>query len=185
MDELEPAFKKWCENEGVRWRRALKLYAYDPLPAHRLADHLGIQVMSPAEIPGVEAQTLQQLLMKDTASWSATALPLPDDHYLIIYNPTHSPARHESNIMHELAHLILKHKPIRFTTLPGASLPIREYHEGDEQAASYLSGCFLITMRGLDWAIQRKMTQEQIAAHFGASLEMVRYRCNMTGRSTG
>ncbi|WP_375480311.1 hypothetical protein [uncultured Nostoc sp.] len=35
--------------------------------------------------------------------------------------------------------------------------------------------------RGLLWAVQRQMTQTQIAVHFNASEEMVRFRSNLTG----
>lgn len=45
----------------------------------------------------------------------------------------------------------------------------------------YLGGCLQIPRRGLLWAIQRQMTQTEIAVHFHASEEMVRFRSNVTG----
>jgi Zn-dependent peptidase ImmA (M78 family) len=84
--------------------------------------------------------------------------------------------------MHELAHLLLGHQPIRFHQVSG-TIPVREYRAADEKAAEYLGGCLQITARGLDWAFQRNMSLREIAKHFGASLQMVRYRCNMTGHS--
>src|SRR6266849_3852798 len=111
MRGLEKSLRDWCENEGVRWRRELRLYAYDPLPAQCLAQHLGIPLLSPTGIPGMDEQTLQCLL-KAEAGWSAMALPISEGKHLIIYNPTHAPTRHESNVMHELAHLLLGHEPI-------------------------------------------------------------------------
>jgi hypothetical protein len=180
MRGLEKSLRDWCENEGVRWRRELSLYAYDPLPAQRLAQHLEIPVLNPTEIPGIDEPTLRCLLEED-AGWSAIALPISAGKHLIIYNPTHAATRHESNVMHELAHLLLGHQPIRFHQVSGA-IPVREYRVADEKAAEYLGGCLQITVRGLDWAFQRNMTHREIAEHFGASLQMVRYRCNMTGR---
>src|SRR5215470_5797019 len=70
--------------------------------------------------------------------------------------------------------------PIRFHHLAGGLL-VREYRATDEEAAKYLGGCLQVPARGLDWAFQRCMTIQEIAEHFGASLQMVRYRCNMTG----
>lgn len=180
MRGLDRNLRDWCENEGVRWRRELKLYTYDPLPARLLMQRLKIRAVSPKEIPGIDEATLQCLLAED-AGWSALTLPLGEGKHLIIYNPTHAEARYESNIMHELAHLLLSHQPIHFRQLSGG-LFVREYRGADEEAAKYLGGCLQIPGRGLDWAFQRGMNLQEIAEHFGASLQMVRYRCNMTGR---
>ncbi len=180
MRVLERSLRDWCENEGIRWRRELKMYAYDPLPSRRLAQHLEVPVLNPTEIPGIDKQTLRCLL-EEEAGWSAIALPINEGKHLIIYNPTHATTRHESNVMHELAHLLLGHQPIRFHQVSG-TIPVREYRTADEKAAEYLGGCLQITARGLDWAFQRNMAHCEIAEHFGASVQMVRYRCNMTGR---
>jgi Predicted Zn peptidase len=180
MKVLDRKTIDWCENESIRVRRELKLYAYDPLPAQRLALHLNIPIMSPTEIPGVEEPTLQALLGED-AGWSAITVPIGEDKHLIIYNPTHATTRYESNVMHELAHLLLGHQPIRLRQLSGG-LPTREYRVEDEKGAEYLGGSLQISAKGLDWAFQRGMTHQETAQHFGASLQMVRYRCNMTGR---
>jgi Zn-dependent peptidase ImmA (M78 family) len=179
MRGLDRNLRDWCENEGVRWRRELKLYAYDPLPARLLAQRLKIRVISPMEISDIDESTLQCLLAED-AGWSALTLPVDEGKHLVIYNPTHAATRYESNVMHELAHLLLGHQPIRFHRLSGGLL-VREYRVTDEEAAKYLGGCLQIPARGLDWAFQRGMTIQEIAEHFGASLQMVRYRCNMTG----
>ncbi|SRR6266487_236436 len=182
MNNLDRNIKNWCENESVRWRRELNMYAYDPLPAQRLAQHLKIPIMSPTDIPGVEEQILQHLLGED-AGWSAITIPIGEDSHLIIYNPTHAATRYESNVMHELAHLLLGHQPIRLRQLSGG-IPAREYRKEDEKGAEYLGGCLQIPSKGLDWAVQRSMTQREIAEHFGASLQMVCYRCNMTRRKS-
>ena len=179
MNGLDKSMRNWCENEGVRWRKELKMYTYDPLPARCLAQHLKIQVISPMEIPGIDAELFQCLLTQD-AGWSALTLPVDEGRHLIIYNPTHAATRYESNVMHELAHLLLGHQPISFHRLPGG-LFMREYRVTDEKMAEYLGGCLQIPARGLDWAFQRNMTLQEIANHFGASLQMVRYRCNMSG----
>jgi|SRR5581483_10644290 len=181
MSDLDRNTRNWCENEGVRWRKELKLYAYDPLPARLLAQHLKIQVISPMEVPEIDESLLRSLLAED-AGWSALTLPIDQGKHLIIYNPTHAATRYESNVMHELAHLLLGHQPIHFHRLSGELL-VREYRALEEEAAKYLGGCLQIPARGLDWAFQRGMTLQEIAEHFGASVPMVRYRCNMTGHS--
>lgn len=179
MKELDAAFKKWCEHEGARWRHTLGLYAYDPLPAKRLAAHLDIPIVSPTELNGLDEQTLRVLLAED-AGWSALALPVGEKKHWVIYNSTHAATRYESSIMHELAHLILGHELIHFNMLTG-STTMRQYRKIDERSADFLGGCLQITTTGLDWAFQRNMTHMEIAHHFGASIQMVRFRCNMTG----
>ena len=80
--------------------------------------------------------------------------------------------------MHELAHVILKHP---FSTLSSCGGQyIRSYTARIEKEAAYLGGCLQIPKRALLWAKQRDMDNEAIAEHFGASLEMVRWRCNAT-----
>lgn len=180
MTYLKRSVRDWCENEGIHWRRVLNLYAYDPLPSRRLAQHLKIAVISPTQVPGIDEQTLLCLLRED-AGWSGITLPIGDGKHLILYNPTHAPTRHESDIMHELSHLLFGHQPIRLRQM-AEGFAVREYRANDEKEAAYLGGCLQITARGLDWAFQRGMTHNEIAEHFGASLQLVRYRCNMTGR---
>ncbi len=83
--------------------------------------------------------------------------------------------------MHEFGHLLLRHKIVRFD--PSTGLPQRR--QSDEDEATYLGGCFQIPRRGLLWAVQRQMTQTEIAVHFNASEEMVRFRSNVTGVNIG
>jgi hypothetical protein len=177
---MDVAFKRWCENEATNWRRKLNLYAYEPLPAAKLAAALEVLLIRPTEIPGFDATHLMNILEADGSSWSAVTIPVPGQQPLIIFNPFHAPPRHESNIMHELAHLILDHEPVVIPT----NLPIlrQTYSKKDEDEAAYLGGCLQITRTGLDWAIGREMSHQGIADHFGASSQMVQYRLNMTGR---
>lgn len=177
---MNKGFKQWCENEAVNWRHQLSLYAYDPLEATQLAAVLNVSLLPPTEIPDFDASLLMRLSGRNDSGWSAATLVLPGYRPLIIYNPYHYPSRHEANIMHELAHLILKHKPITLST--GFPILRLEYHQEDEEEAKYLGGCLQITQAGLDWAIGRGLSREEMAHHFGASPKMVQYRLNMTGR---
>ncbi|MCC5658556.1 ImmA/IrrE family metallo-endopeptidase [Nostoc sp. XA010] len=42
----------------------------------------------------------------------------------MVYNPRHAPTRYKSNLMHEIAHLLLNHKPVGFDSVTG--LPKRK-----------------------------------------------------------
>lgn len=173
---MEQVFKRWCERQATDWRYRLGLRAYDRLPSDRLAREFSAEIVPPHEVNGASPETVNVLMTADPASWSAVILR--EKPLLIMYNPHHSAARYESNIMHELAHVILNHQPIRMDL----TLLKREYRKKDEAEATHLGGCLQIPARGLDWALQQKMTVEQVAGHFGASVAMVQYRLNVTGR---
>ncbi|MEH1840361.1 MAG: ImmA/IrrE family metallo-endopeptidase [Nostoc sp.] len=57
-------------------------------------------------------------------------------------------------------------------------LPKRKQNNEDE--ATYLCRCLQIPKSGLLWVTQRKILLLQIAAHFGASEAMVKFRTNVT-----
>ena len=79
--------------------------------------------------------------------------------------------------MHEIAHIICEHP----TANSGINGSLRSYDEEQEEEARYMGGCLQITRAGLLWALRRRMTKEQIAKHFLASVDLVRYRQNVTG----
>jgi len=47
---MKEHFRKYCEDEAIRWRHTLGLLAYEPLPAESLAKQLNIPVWGKEEI---------------------------------------------------------------------------------------------------------------------------------------
>lgn len=173
IEELATEFKRWCEAIATEQRHLLDLRAFDRLSAYQLATHLGATILTPDQLPSLDQQHLEVLLASDT--WSAAVIcqsPLQ-----IVHNPRHAVACRESNLMHELGHVLLKHPMIGFDSRTG--LPLRRSQ--DEKEATYLGGCLQIPYRGLLWAVQREMTLPQITENFGASEEMVLFRSNAVG----
>jgi len=173
IEDLSPEFKRRCEAIATEQRSLLDLRAFDRLPACELATHLGATIITLDQLFSLERQHLEVLLASNT--WSAAVIcqyPLQ-----IVHNPHHAVARRESNLMHELGHILLQHSMIGFDSKTG--LPLRRPQ--DEKEATYLGGCLQIPHRGLLWAVQREMTLLQIAEHFGASEEMVLFRSNAAG----
>lgn len=173
LTRLSPSFRQRCESITTEQRDLLSLRAYDPLPAVVLAANLQAELLAPDQVPGIDSETATLMIAHDT--WSAFILQ--KEPLQIVYHPRHSPARHESNLMHEFAHVLLNHAMVGFD--PRSGLPQRRPRDEDE--ATYLGGCLQIPRRGLLWALQREMTIEQIATHFGASQDMVRFRANAIG----
>lgn len=108
---LSIAFKQSCERIAVDWRRKLGGWAaYDPLPSFELLKALGVVVLTPANMPGLSLEQRQHL--ESTDDWSGAIIAL--NPITVLRNPALAPARHESTMMHECAHVILKHPMIPF-----------------------------------------------------------------------
>ncbi|WP_427157235.1 ImmA/IrrE family metallo-endopeptidase [Aliinostoc sp. HNIBRCY26] len=172
-ETLPTEFRQKCEGIATEQRSLLNLRAFDPLSADILAVQLNAKILTPEQIPSLDPCVVEVLLNSD--QWSAGIIN--QSPLWIINNPRHTPARRESNLMHEFGHLLLRHKIVRFD--PNTELPLRR--QSDEDEATYLGGCLQIPRRGLLWAVQRQMKQTEIAIHFHASEEMVRFRSNFTG----
>lgn len=177
---MERGFKTWCENQALSLRQELGLQGPDRLEAERLAAYLKIEVIYPQDIPDLSDRDIERLTVIDNTCWSAVTISC-DGITVVIANPSHSPPRHEANVMHELGHVIRGHKPIRIGFVPWFPLPIREYRPEDEEEAKWLGGCLQIPRVGLEWAMNHGMSQQQIGIHFRASQELVRQRWHTTG----
>lgn len=176
---VQRGFKTWAEKQAVLQRQQLGLRPEAPLVARRLAAHLGIIVVGPESIPGVTPALLHQLLRIDPSSWSAATVSC-NGCTAIIHNTAHDLSRQESDLMHELSHVLCKHPPARIVPLDGMAVALREYRAAHEDEATWLGGCLQIPRPALLWAIQRGMDEAAMVEHFGASDKMVQYRRNMT-----
>ncbi|MDX1993584.1 MAG: ImmA/IrrE family metallo-endopeptidase [bacterium] len=171
--KLEAAFRRRCEAIAVEQRYELKKQPFDPLPAEELLIKMKGEARPPNQFATMPPEHVAHLLQAN--DWSAGIVWLQP--LLIVYHPAHSSARHQSNLMHELAHVLLKHPMVGFD--PKTGLPLR--NPRCEAEAVYLGGCLQIPRLGLQWAAGRGYSATQVAAHFGASEAMVAFRSNMTG----
>lgn len=175
IESLTIENRQRLEAIATKQRNILGLKAYEALPAKALAKYFKATIFTAETVPNAEPEQVKILCNDD--SWSAGIIyqkPL-----LIVHNSRHTPVRQRSNLMHEFAHVILKHKMIKYDAKTG--LPLRQKQYEDE--AVYLGSCLQIPRRGLLWAKQKQMTISQIALHFDASEEMVKLRSNVNGIS--
>ena len=172
-------FKAHAERLSEKYRAELRISKFDPLDAFNLAAHLQIPIKTVDEFS--ESISDEQLLtLRDTSKFSAMWMPDGNGEKIILHNGYHSSKRQQSNLMHEIAHIILNHQIseeiARLCFLYG--LPY--YNIEQEQEAKFLGGALQITRPGLLWAVKRK-NEEEISDYYNASLDMVRYRLNITG----
>jgi Zn-dependent peptidase ImmA (M78 family) len=173
--KFKRGFKTKSEDIAVQYRSYLNLSAKDPMPAKNLAEHLGIKVLTPHDVFKGNHETLDYLI--NSEEWSALTLPCKSGDRVIIHNSRHSKARQESNIMHEIAHIICEHK----APTNNIGIVLRDYNEEQEKEAEWLGGCLQLPREALIWALERKMNNDEIAVFFNASNDMVRFRLNKTG----
>jgi Zn-dependent peptidase ImmA (M78 family) len=177
---MRRGFKAWAESIASEKRIGMGLQPHSPLPARLLASKLGVEVVAPAEIPGMTPLWIRQLLEVDPSAWSALTLPRKQGS-MVILNVSHSARRQESDLMHELAHLLCGHEPGGMVHLNGASFALRTNNPVQEEEAVWLGGCLHLPRRALLWAIGANMSAEEMSEHFKASPELVRMRRSLTG----
>ena len=152
------------------------LEAHEYLSSRKLAKHLNVNVISPANVKGLTTIEISKLLNFDV--WSAVTLTYDESH-IIILNNGHSPVRQESDLFHELAHILCKHEMSGFIKV--GEFLLRNYDQDQEDEAEWLGGCLHIPRKALEWAFSNNIPPYQIANQYYASESMLMYRINKTG----
>lgn len=173
-------FKKRADELSIEYRNKLGLKPYQSLSAFRLAEFLELAVKTPDQINGMTSAIVDDLLDSNGRTiFSAVTLGI-EKPSLIIHNHFHSPARQESNIMHECAHVILKHEMCEFDNNYGIAL--RKYNEIQENEAEWLGACLQVPKQALiKYFVYQNRPIEEIADLLNASVQMVRFRIGVCG----
>ncbi|WEK34683.1 MAG: ImmA/IrrE family metallo-endopeptidase [Candidatus Pseudobacter hemicellulosilyticus] len=177
---LPRGFKAEAERLAEQCRADIGVSKFSPLDAHELARYLGIQIFTVDELFADQTCTAY-LKMSDPKEFSAMWTPNKAGELLIIHNDKHSPFRQQSNLMHELAHIIRKHNVPDEKARLCAQFGLHYYNLLHEQEAKHLGGCLQITRAGLQWALKNAMEDEDISKYYNASVDMVKYRIGVTG----
>lgn len=174
-------FKAWCENTAVQLRTGLRLKPIDSLRPQVLADHLGIRLLTPDQIPSLPVSA-REILLAESSSWSAVMVSTPWGE-AIVYNPMHSAGRQTSDIMHELSHIVRGHRPSTVVLSHDGSFALRSYDRVQEDEAAWLSGCLLLPRPTLVWIKRTRMSLSGACKRYGVSGDLLRYRMDVTGVS--
>lgn len=177
---FERGFKSWAENTAVTIRTSLGTKQIDPIIPLHLAKHLGVRVWTPSDVPGLPPASLIYLTSAEGDEWSALAVRIGRKD-IVVLNPTHSPARQNSDLTHELAHLIRQHEPAQIVISEETGIGLRTFHDLQEAEANWLAGCLLLPRPALSHCAARGIDREAMCDHFGVSTELLRYRLGVTG----
>jgi Zn-dependent peptidase ImmA (M78 family) len=177
---LQRGFKARAERISELHREELGISKFEPLDAFDLANHLGVPIVGVKDLRsdlGKEDYGKLSNVNKFSAMW----MPNEDGDKIIIHNNFHSLKRQQSNLMHELAHIILDHSIPDEQARLCHMLGLHYYNEEHEQEAKHLGGCLQITRPGLLWALKNGYTEMEISDYYNASLDMVQFRMRITG----
>ena len=183
MATFDRGFKSWAERTSGNIRRELDLSPHDPLDVFRLAEFLEVMACTPRDFPGLPSDVLNQLLDHDPWGWSAATLTRHDGKVLLIFNPRKSRGRMASDIAHELAHIILEHKPSTIIFSHDGSFAMRTYDQKQEDEANWLAWSLLLPREALLRTRRNALSVEQTAEMYGVTTQLVNYRLRMTGVS--
>jgi Zn-dependent peptidase ImmA (M78 family) len=171
---LRRGFKSEANRKAITFRKELGLKSTDKLCGFNLAKHLGVFIYTLLDFKIPESE------MHHYDEWSAVTLPNKAGDRIIIHNHSHSPERQQSNLMHELSHIICGHK-MRETEFQFDFLLMRDFDEEQEDEANCLGGCLQLPRESLLWALKKGMNKSDISNYYGASVPMVTKRINETG----
>jgi len=180
METLDRGFKSWAERTAATLRRELDLGPLAPIDPFRVAAFLGVDVRTPREIPNLPADVIDPLLEGDPFGWSAVSLAI-NGGGLLIYNPRKSKGRRASDIMHELAHFLLDHKPTTIIMSEELDLAIRSFDKKQEDEANWLGWAVLLPRDAIVTCLRRRMNVSAIAEEYGVTEDLVTFRKRITG----
>lgn len=176
MADLRRGFKKECEEYAAEFREELGLGQPDPLPASKLADLLDLPVIALSRFDGIPAhEKIRFLSQNHSSEFSATVLKI-GSRRVILHNDCHTPVRQNSNIMHEIAHTVLRH-PL---TAPLNGAELRSYDNMIELEAKELSFALLIPKIAALMALERFADLDAAAEFYGVSRALLQYRIRIT-----
>jgi hypothetical protein len=170
-------FKARTERIAAEQRALLNLDQHAPISVAELAAHHGALIRTPEQEPGLKPESLQAL-SRFHDQWSAVTIRTPHGA-VIVNNPLHNRGRQNSNVTHEIGHLVLQHAPGALQTISGCIM--RDFDEVQESEAALLGETLLVPRASLEWAARRHMDVPMTARWLGASEDLVRYRANITG----
>jgi Zn-dependent peptidase ImmA (M78 family) len=173
-------FKTWAEQISARAREKLGIEAGGVLDLIRLAEMLGVSVLTPGELAELPTELRTRLETDHQECWSAITVTDGDNH-LVVINPSHAASRRNSDLAHEVAHIILGHEPSLMFMTPNSGIAIRTHNEEQEEEATWLAGCLLLPRDALLLIRRLNLSDDDACSRYGISSAMLRFRLNVTG----
>ncbi|MDX5595289.1 ImmA/IrrE family metallo-endopeptidase [Pseudovibrio sp. SPO723] len=168
-------FKAEAENYATLFREELGKKPHEPLCPRILAEHLCIPVRELSTHPGLDQDVKDY--WRDCEESTFSGLILNDGSYKeIVHNDYHHQRRQNSNIAHELAHVILGH-PLSAPIKPSGE---RAYDKHIEDEAKWLGAALLIPKKAAIYIVLNSISLADVQQEYGVSEELLKYRVQVT-----
>ncbi|MEU8251841.1 ImmA/IrrE family metallo-endopeptidase [Nonomuraea sp. NPDC048916] len=174
---MRRGFKAEAERLADRTRAQMGIAPAEPASVRALAHHLNVEIVSADQL--IDLHKLQALSAAQEGAFSAATFHLSADHVVIVCNPLNDPARTNSDIAHELAHLLLGHQVRELQTIAGHIFLTCDPDQ--EEEANWLAGCLLLPRQVLLREAFADATPDAIATKYHVSTQMARFRLNASG----
>lgn len=170
-------FKAQANRIAVGLRIQLGLTESCPIDVKALAAHLRVTVFPLSMFAKARPDEVARLLGPGASAFSACLVPAGDGRAMAIVNDAHSVGRQNSNLAHELAHLLLNHSPEAVVDCAGC----RNFQGGVESEAGFLGSCILIPNEAARAIVKSGIAYDAAAERYGVSRSMLEYRLNVSG----
>ncbi|MBW4704646.1 ImmA/IrrE family metallo-endopeptidase [Micromonospora sp. RL09-050-HVF-A] len=174
---MRRGFKAEAERLADRTRAQLGLQPYAPLPIRHLANQLKVEIYAADDL--IDRSRIEQLNAEQPGAFSAATFHLPDGRTVVVYNPCSDACRTNSDLAHELAHLLLAHDVRELQQIAGHTFFTCDRDQEDE--ANWLAGCLLLPRALLLKEIYAGADAAAVAQKHDVSLPMARFRINTSG----
>lgn len=174
---MKRGFKAAAERLSQQLRDQLGTPDDEPVPLELVARRLNVDVLAADEI--VDRSRLEELNQLQHDAFSAATFKLDSGKRAIVYNPLHELGRTNSNVAHELAHLLLEHTVRNVETV--GNFKFLTCDSEQEEEADWLGACLLLPRPILYAAAHKGLGPAEIAERYNTSESMARFRLNMSG----
>ena len=174
---LRRGFKSECERLAERIREATHLSTGAPVSPQTLAQHLDVELIAGDDL--LPASRFEELRELQDDAFSACTFQPTDGRTVVVYNPLSSDGRRNSDVAHELAHILLGHELSRVETIGDSTFLSCDPRQ--EEEATWLAGCLLLPRDLLLAEVRHRSTAAAIAKKYGVTQAMATFRINVTG----
>ena len=176
MVKLRRGFVKEANEYASEFREELNLDSKDPICPFRLCQHLEIPVIGLSKHPAIPHDVKTYFGGQGQNDFSATTL-VDGGFKEIIHNDYHHPNRQNSNVVHELAHILLGHE----ARPPMLKDGCRNIDKVIEHEANELGWVILVPKTAAMKALEEFDTLSDAAIFYSVSLQLMTYRVRKSG----
>ena len=173
---MRRGFKAEAERLAKQVRSDMGIKPSGRLDAMKLALHAGAEVQRADDL--TSRDKLEALEALQPGAFSACTFHV-GERRVVVYNTLASDGRTQSDIAHEIAHILLEHDLQTVQELSGLSFFTCDPDE--EQEANWLAGCLLLPRPLVLRAAQRGLDAADMARQYGVSETMAAFRLRSTG----